>query len=134
TTYTWELASERLDPGTAPFHPAASALAGPMGLVPQPGPLLVALDLHLLANGNDKLAPDRVFDRSSLAMAEIADGTALMASDFQCDPTGFIRILVLDRGLYPDRAGAEVQRVLELDHYRSPGSSAFPDAQVLTHH
>jgi len=131
TTYTWELASERLDPGTAPFHPAASALAAPMGLVPQPGPLLVALDLHLLANGNDKLAPERVFERSSLAMAEVADGTALMASDFQCDPTGFIRILVLDRGLDPERAGAVVQRVLELETYRTLALLGLPEAQRL---
>jgi uncharacterized membrane-anchored protein len=131
TTYTWELASERLDPGTAPFHPAASALAAPMGLVPQPGPLLVALDLHLLANGNDKLAPDRVFERSSLAMAEVAEGAALMASDFQCDPTGFIRILVLDRGLDPERAGAVVQRVLELETYRTLALLGLPEAQRL---
>jgi uncharacterized membrane-anchored protein len=130
TTYTWELASERLDPGTAPFHPAASALAAPMGLVPQPGPLLVALDLHLVANGNT-LAPERVFERSSLAMAEIADGAALMASDFQCDPTGFIRILVLDRGLDPERAGALVQRVLELETYRTLALLGLPEAQRL---
>jgi uncharacterized membrane-anchored protein len=131
TTYTWELACERLDPGMAPFHPAASALAAPMGLVPQPGPLLVALDLHLLADGNDKLAPERVFERSSLAMAEIADGTARMASDFQCDPTGFIRILVLDRGLDPERAGALVQRVLELETYRTLALLGLPEAQRL---
>lgn len=130
TTYTWELASERLDPGTAPFHPAASALAAPMGLLPQPGPLLVALDLHLIADGNT-LAPERVFERSSLAMAEIADGTALMASDFQCDPAGFIRVLVLDRGLDPERAGALVQRVLELETYRTLALLGLPEAQRL---
>jgi len=72
-----------------------------------------------------------VFERSSLAMAEIADGTALMASDFQCDPTGFIRILVLDRGLYPERAGALVQRVLELETYRTLALLGLPEAQRL---
>src|ERR1700736_2429439 len=131
TTYTWELASERLGPDMAPFHPAASALAAPMDMVPQPGPLLVALDLHLLGNGNDKLAPERGFERSSLAMAEVADGAAVMATDFQCDPTGFIRILVIDRGLDPERAGAAVQRVLELETYRTLALLGLPEAQRL---
>ena len=45
TTYTWELPS----PDTSPFHPDAASLAAPMASLPQPGPLLVALDLHLLA-------------------------------------------------------------------------------------
>src|SRR2546430_12817586 len=31
-----------------PFHPPAAALAAPMSFVPQPGPVLVAVDLHLV--------------------------------------------------------------------------------------
>lgn len=46
TTYTWEMPA---DPGGNPFHPDAASLATPMRLVPQPGPLLVAVDLQLLA-------------------------------------------------------------------------------------
>ena len=47
TTYTWEVPS---DPAAFPFHPDAASLASPMRLVPQPGPLLVAVDLHLLGD------------------------------------------------------------------------------------
>ena len=43
TTYTWEMPA---DPAAAPFHPDAATLALPMRLVPQPGPLLVAIDLR----------------------------------------------------------------------------------------
>src|ERR1700738_4040746 len=46
TTYTWELAAERLAPGGAPFHPSASALAAPMALLPHPAPALVAVHLQ----------------------------------------------------------------------------------------
>ncbi len=49
--------------GAAPFHPAASSLASPMGLLPQPGPLLAAIDLHLVAEGQERIAPERMFDR-----------------------------------------------------------------------
>src|SRR5262245_18840062 len=69
TTYTWELPSE-----ATPFHPDAASLAAPMASLPQPGPVLVALDLHLLAEG--KLPITKLFDRASLAVAENSDGLA----------------------------------------------------------
>ena len=128
TTYTWELPSE----GETPFHPAAASLAAPMGSLPQPGPLLVALDLHLMADNNEKKnAVERLFDRASLAVAENSDGAALFATDFQADPSGFVRILVLDRGLGPERAGALVQRIVELETYRTLALLGLPEAQRL---
>jgi len=129
TTYTWELPSETAD-GT-PFHPPAATLAGPMGLVPQPGPLLVAIDLHLVADAAGKIAPERLFDRASLAAAENSDGTALYATDFKSDPAGFVRILIVDRGLGAERAGALTQRVLELETYRTLALLGLPEAQRL---
>ncbi len=128
TTYTWELPSE--PPDGAPFHPPATTLAGPMNLIPQPGPVLVAADLHLVA-ATDKIAPERLFDRASLAAAENSDGTALYATDFKSDPTGFVRILIADRGLGPERAGALTQRVLELETYRTLALLGLPEAQRL---
>jgi uncharacterized membrane-anchored protein len=128
TTYTWELPSETA--GT-PFHPPAASLAGPMSLVPQPGPLLVAIDLHLVAGEASKITPERLFDRSSLAAAENSDGTALYATDFQSDPAGFVRILIVDRGLGPERAGALTQRVLEVETYRTLALLGLPEAQHL---
>ena len=127
TTYTWELPSEA---DSTPFHPGASSLASPMGNVPQPGPLLVALDLHLLAD-NKKIEPAKLFDRASLAVAENSDGQAIYATDFQPDPSGFVRILVLDRGLGPERAGAIVQRVIETETYRTLALLGLPEAQRL---
>jgi uncharacterized membrane-anchored protein len=126
TTYTWELPSE----GETPFHPAASSLAEPMAGLPQPGPLLVALDLHLLVE--KKIAFERLFDRASLAVAENSDGLALFATDFQADPSGYVRILVLDRGLSPERAGALVQRIVELETYRTLALLGLPEAQRLS--
>ncbi len=129
TTYTWELPSETAD-GT-PFHPPAAALSSPMAQVPQPGPLLVAIDLHLIADSERKIAPERLFDRASLAAAENSDGTALYATDFQSDPAGFIRILIGDRGLGAERAGALTQRVLEVETYRTLALLGLPEAQRL---
>lgn len=128
TTYTWELPA---DSDAAPFHPPASLLAGPMALVPQPGPLLVAIDLHLVADGAERTSPERLFQRASLAVAENSDGTAVYATDFQPDPAGFVRILLIDRGLGTERAGALVQRVIELETYRTLALLGLPKAQQL---
>jgi uncharacterized membrane-anchored protein len=129
TTYTWELPSDE----AAPFHPAASSLATPMANVPQPGPLLVALDLHLLAEAaGKKIKIENLFDRASLAVAENSDGTALFATDFQADPSGFVRVLLLDRGLGAERAGAVVQRIIETETYRTLALLGLPEAQRLS--
>jgi uncharacterized membrane-anchored protein len=128
TTYTWELPS---DPGAAPFHPDAASLASPMRLVPQPGPLLVAVDLHLLAEDAPRTAPQRLFDNASLAVAENSDGAALYATDFQPGPSGFVRILVVDRGMPAEQAGTLVQRVIEIETYRTLALLGLPEAQRL---
>ena len=128
TTYTWEMPS---DPAATPFHPDASSIASAMKLVPQPGPLLVAVDLHLLAEDLPRTAPERLFDRASLAVAENSDGAAIYATDFQPGPSGFVRILVADRGMVAERAGAFVQRVLELETYRTLALLGLPEAQRL---
>lgn len=128
TTYTWEMPA---DPGGIPFHPDIGSIASPMRLVPQPGPLLVAIDLHLLAEDLPRTAPERLFDRASLAVAENSDGAAVYATDFQPGPSGFVRILLIDRGMPAERAGALVQRVLEIETYRTLALLGLPEAQRL---
>src|SRR5690348_11639994 len=115
TTYTFELPAE----GHTSFYPAAASLAAPMAALPQPGPLLVALDLHLTADRTPRLALDTLFDRASLAVAENTQGDAVFASDFRADAAGFVRMLVIDRKLGPERAGALVQRLIEVETYRT---------------
>ena len=127
TTYSWEQPSE----GETPFHPAAASLAGAMGALPQPGPLLVALDLHVMKEQPGGIAVTRLFDRASLAVAENAEADALFATDFQADPSGFVRILVVDRGLGPERAGALAQRLVEVETYRTLALLGLPEAQRL---
>ncbi|MCS0495004.1 DUF3422 domain-containing protein [Ancylobacter sp. MQZ15Z-1] len=131
TTYTWELPSEDLIDGGLPFHPASGALVGTLAQLPQPGPLLVAVDLQLVTDTADSLALDRLFDRSSLARSDVEDGFAEIATDFQPDPSGFVRILVRDRGMTSDASGALIQRVLEIETYRTLALLGLPEAQRL---
>jgi uncharacterized membrane-anchored protein len=64
-------------------------------------------------------------------VAENSEGDALFATDFQLDPGGFVRVLVIDRGLGPQRAGALVQRIIELETYRTLALLGLPEAQRL---
>ncbi|WP_186419767.1 DUF3422 domain-containing protein [Bosea sp. CS1GBMeth4] len=126
TTYTWELPS----PGAYPFLPASSALPHAMHALPQPGPLLVAVDLHLLP---EAAAPElgTLFDAASLAASLVDGEAAVAATDFRAGADGFVRILVLDRALGPARAGALVQRLLEIETYRVLALLGLPEAQRL---
>ena len=137
-TYSWKFAGA--DP-TRPFHPQPGAFSGAMDVLPQPGPLLVAVDLHMMTippgaapdASVDLLGalPTSVFDPLSLAAAEVEDGAGLIATDFLPDPHGFVRILVLDRALTPAQAGGVVHRVLEVETYRTFALLGLLEAQRL---
>ena len=126
TTYTWEFSAH----GRGAFEPPSTSIAAAMAGLPQPGPHLVSVDLHLMA-GSDAAALDAVFDPASLTSSEVDGGGAVVATDFRADPGGFVRILVRDRGLTPSRAGALVQRLLEIETYRLLALLGLPEAQQL---
>ena len=101
-----------------------------IGLLPQPGPLIVAADLHLIAEADAPRLED-VFDVASLAVSVVDQGGALAATDFRAGPDGLVRILVVDQGLTGSRAGALTQRLLEIETYRTLALLGLPEAQRL---
>ncbi len=127
STYGWDVPA----PGDDPFHwplPAPTPVGASVGA---PGPLLVAIDLALVREA--ALPPDwrGQFDPASLCVSTVADGAALVATDFRQDSRGFTRILVVDRGLNPAAAGALVQRLLEVETYRCFALLGLPEAQRI---
>lgn len=126
-TYTWMFPAE----AGAPFEPDAGHLQARAAVLPQPGPLLAAIDLHLLPAS---VAPDGVapfFPTGQIAASYCDDERALAASDFKPDADGFVRLLVLDRSLSPMSAGALAQRLLEVETYRCLALLGLPEAQKL---
>lgn len=126
TTYTWELPSH----DAAPFVRPAGELQKSMAQLPQPGPLMVAIDLHLMAGANAEGWESR-FDGASLVAFSTEHDDALVATDFQAGQDGFVRILVFDRGMSPLRAGIFVQQLLELETYRTFCLLGLPEAHRL---
>jgi uncharacterized membrane-anchored protein len=127
TTYTWEIA--RADQSIFARDPGSF---GPMlTQIEAPGTLLAAMDLHVVPEQDE---PDltRLFDPSSLAGSVVADGKALAATDFRAGSEGFVRWVLLDRGMTPNQAGALAQRLLEIETYRTFALLGLPEAQGLS--
>jgi uncharacterized membrane-anchored protein len=134
-TYSWEFPQDPPkagsgDPGQVAFRPGAGELSSFMRLLPQPGPLLVAADLHLLPEGpcNDEWRA--LFEPDQLAASEVMGGAAIAATDFHPDAFGFVRLLVLNRQLTPGEAGSLVRRLLEVETYRTLALLGLPEAEA----
>jgi uncharacterized membrane-anchored protein len=128
TTYTWEMPFEQV-PG--PFYPMAGALASAMKLIPQPGPILVAIDLSIEREGGEENSSFAPFDQTSLALAETAEGSAVIATDFKPTPEGYLRILLIDRGMSRERTGSLAQHLLDIETYRTLALLGLPEAQRI---
>jgi len=136
-TYTWEFpqdypkAARAGDAEPAAFRPGADELISVMRNLPQPGPLLVEIDLQFMPEAQVGESWPKLFGPGQLVASEVLDGAAIIATDFLPDAFGFIRMLVLDRRLTSVEAGALVQRLLEVETYRTLALLGLPRAQEL---
>ncbi|MBB3930433.1 putative membrane-anchored protein [Kaistia hirudinis] len=122
TTYSWDARGGVGDlPPETPFGEAFEA----------PGPLMVAARLDLVRDERAVAHLVENFDPGSLAVSRAAGGRALVATDFREDGDGYTRLLVVDRGLGPQEAGPIVQRLLEVETYRTLAMLGLPEAQRL---
>ena len=121
TTYTFDAPPGS---GRLPEHPFGVAFR-------QPGPLIAAVRVDV------RSAPVRTedgldgFDPISLCVSRVAEGEAVVATDFRQDADGFTRIRVLDAGMSPSRTGTLVQRLIEIETYRTLALLGLPEAQRL---
>lgn len=128
TTFTW--ISSGVEP-SRPFGAVSEELAALVRALPQTGQLLVAVKLEVEQTSAAVERAEQLFEKSSLAMATVRSGPAVVASDFRADAQGFVRVLVCNDGLSPGRLGALVQRVLEVETYRTLALLGLPAALEL---
>ncbi|MCX7341326.1 MAG: DUF3422 domain-containing protein [Hyphomicrobiales bacterium] len=130
-TYSWEFdATAGAD--DQPFRPAARDFARLMNQLPQPGPTMVQIDLHLLKAAKVADSLETIFGVPSLAASRVEDNAATLATDFRADPDGYVKLLIIDEGLTTAKAGALVQRALEIETYRTFALLGLPEAQALS--
>ena len=99
-----------------------------------PGELLVAVRVHALdamAQPVEEGLLEASFQTASLCGAVLGQTeTTQVWTDFRPDAAGYLRILVHDHGSDPRKLGRRVQRLLEIETYRSMALLALPVAQA----
>lgn len=113
TTYTWDGAAHvHTIFGRVPInHPFGAAFRAP-------GDLLVAVRLEV-RGGDDTIEWRSQFDESSMTVSTLEDGAAMVATDFRQDGDGMTRFMVCNRTMSDVQCGAIVQRLLEVETYRT---------------
>ena len=97
-----------------------------------PGSLISGIRLELRPEGPETESAIACFDQTSLCYSEVKDGAARIYTDFRQNGDGLTQILVVDRGLTPLGTGALVQRLLEIETYRTLAMLGLPLAQTLS--
>jgi len=140
----WERHTEFVSYTLHETGPAAALFAAPLArhlpapwLAAAPGKAIAAIEVELLAAGGPAEA-EAVIDGplaaalavESLAAARILDGNAVAAGDFRVQDNGFSRFaLVLHGRASPRRIGRAVQRLIEIETYRTLAMLALPLAR-----
>jgi uncharacterized membrane-anchored protein len=126
TTQSWDFPIQTLKDLKQLDHPPL-----PLEDFWQPGPLLVALDIMVMSAKWAKGIETR-FDETSLARSRTDDGTAEALTDFKRDAKGFTRIVVIDHGMNAMQAGSLVQRLVEIETYRTLTLLGLPEARRIS--
>ena len=124
-----------VDGAAAPgFGETALDLLPPDLVSSLPGQVIAAAHVALLPAG-DRPEPDAVarlwFSDNVLVGADVGAGAATAYTDFRIHPDGFSRFVVQDRTLAPRQAGRLIQRLLEIETYKTLALLALPVARGL---
>ncbi|WP_102960747.1 DUF3422 family protein [Mangrovicella endophytica] len=125
STYSWEGPSPERFGDPVDGHPFGADFAAP-------GSLMAGVRLEIRANDAAGQAALASFDRASFCHSVMEGGLASAATDFRQDGDGLTRILVLDDGLQPARAGSLAMRLIEIEIYRTLALLNLPLAQSLS--
>ena len=122
--------------GERPFDPADFAVFPDDWLARAPGQRITAIAFRICPMPEEaavRAALDAWFVPESLAVARVLDDLAIAAGDFRIDPAGQMRFaLFVAPGLGPRRVGRAVQRLCEIETYKSMAMLGFARARALT--
>ncbi|MBO9197532.1 DUF3422 family protein [Rhizobium sp. 16-449-1b] len=125
STYFWEGALPHEFDERTVDHPFGSSFH-------PPGSLISAVRIEIRSRDPDSDALLKHFDPTSLCHSTIRDGQAELITDFRQNADGLTRILVLDDRLSTASRSALVQRLLDIETYRTLAMMGLPIAQSLS--
>ncbi len=119
STYLWSTPILRDGPPSMDESPFASGFSAP-------GTVIAGVRVEIVPWSDVTEARVAEFDPASLCYSRVEGGRAAVATDFHQDGQGLTRMLVLDGGLSPARAGALTQRLIEIETYRTLAMLGLP--------
>ncbi|MEL6919487.1 MAG: DUF3422 family protein, partial [Pseudomonadota bacterium] len=125
STYLWEGPPAKSFNHPVPGHPFGDAF-------PAPGSLIAGVRIDVVPYTEDFEDHLSDFDRRTLCCSVTRNGLAIIATDFRQDQDGLTRMLVFDKGMAPQRLGALVQRLFDIEIYRTMALLGLPLAQRLS--
>lgn len=130
SSYTFVVAGA----GPRLFVDAASTLVADGWLAGVPGETIVAAHAELFRDESTELPQaviDEAFGRNEVAGSLVGDHAGVALTDFRIHSDGYVRFVVLDRGLTPRQSGRTLQRLFEIEAYRVMALLALPLVRSL---
>ncbi len=124
STYFWD--------GPAPEQFGGEVAIHPFGDGFSPGSLISGIRLEIRADLPETREAIKAFDPTSLCYSETKNGQAILVTDFRQNGDGLTQILVIDRGMTEAGTGALIQRLLDIETYRTLAMVGLPLAQSLS--
>ena len=121
--------------GSRPLADPAALLMPAEWLTAVPGKTVAATHVDIVSGhgfGSDAASLADLFGGHGVAGSSIAEGAGAVFTDFRLHDDGFSRWLVLDHGLTPGQTGRTLQRLVEIEAYRSLTLLALPIARRQT--
>lgn len=125
STWFWDAPPPEMFGGEVPVHPFGSSFSAP-------GSLISGIRLEIRPDDEAARAAIAQFEPQSLCHSIVKDGQAEIFTDFRQNGDGLTQILVIDKGMTQAGTGALVQRVLDIETYRTLAMLGLPLAQTLS--
>lgn len=125
STYLWEGPLPRRFGDALTGHPFGEEF-------PAPGTLIAGVRMEIRKHSAAAMKLIDEFDPATLCCSMAEGGLAVIVTDFRQDAAGLTQILVLDKGMSPQRTGALAQRLFDIEIYRTLAMLGLPLAQRLS--
>jgi len=125
STYFWDAPAPAQFGGNVDTHPFGDQFSAP-------GNMISGIRLEVREDSPETQAALERFDPTSLCLSEVKGGQAMIATDFRQDGDGLTRILVIDKGMSDAGRGAVVQRLLDIETYRTLAALGLALARTLS--
>jgi uncharacterized membrane-anchored protein len=125
STYFWDTPALGEFGAEIPINPFGASFVAP-------GPFISGVRIEIRPDSEDVSDVIAHFDPTSLCQSMVADSQATVITDFRQDGDGLTKFLILDHGMTDAARGMLVQRLLDIETYRTLAMMGLPLAQTLS--